>query len=127
MSYSEKQLKELEGRLLKERERALRAIARFDADFGMAANESAGDLSAFSFHMADEGTDTNQREKAFLLASEDGRRIMAIDAALRRLYRARDSFGKCNNCEGEVGYNRLEAIPWAETCIACQNQRENGA
>ena len=95
--------------------------------YGMAANESAGDLSAFSFHMADEGTDTNQREKAFLLASEDGRRIMAIDAALRRLYRDRAAFGKCSNCGGDVGFDRLEAIPWAETCIACQNQRENGA
>ncbi len=127
MTYSEAQLKQLETRLQKERERALRALQRFDADFGMAANESAGDLSAFSFHMADEGTDTNQREKAFLLASEDGRRLVAIDAALRRLYRARESFGRCNSCEGDVGFDRLEAIPWAETCIACQNQRENGA
>ncbi len=127
MAYNQKQLKTLEERLLKERERALRAITRFDEDFGLAAQQSAGDLSNFSLHMADEGTDTNQREKAFLLAGEDGRRLLAIDAALRRLYRDRARFGRCNRCESDVGFNRLEAIPWAETCIACQNQRENGA
>jgi DnaK suppressor protein len=127
MPYSKKQLEALEARLQRERERALRAIARFTADFGPAANQSAGDLSAFSFHMADEGTDTNQREKAFLLASEDGRRLVAIDAALRRLFRAAAEFGRCTGCGADVGYDRLDAIPWAETCIACQNQRENGA
>ncbi len=126
MGYSEKQLAQVEQWLVKERERAVRAIQRFDADFGATAVEQSGETT-FGFHMADEGTDTNQREKAFLLASEDGRRLMAIDAALRRLYRSRKEFGRCVGCGGDVGIHRLEAIPWAETCIACQNQRENGA
>ncbi len=125
MGYTTDQLAQVERWLVRERERALRAIARFDADFGALAKEQAGE-TAFGFHMADEGTDTNQREKAFLLASEDGRRLMAIDAALRRLYR-RSDFGRCVGCGQDVGIHRLEAIPWAETCIACQNQRENGA
>ncbi len=122
MAYSQKQLKELESRLLRERERALRALARFDDDFGAGAGD-AGDLFAFPLHMADEGTDANQREKAFLLASKDGRRVLAIDAALRRLYRDPRSFGRCP-CGADVGMARLDAIPWAETCITCQNQRE---
>ena len=126
MGYTEKQLAQVEQWLVKERERALRAIARFDADFGPTAAEQTGE-TAFGFHMADEGTDTNQREKAFLLASEDGRRLMAIDAALRRLYRKRKEFGRCAVCGGDIGIHRLEAIPWAEMCISCQNQRENGA
>jgi len=124
MAYSQKQLKHLETRLLRERERALRALARFDDEFGAGAGDSA-DLFAFPLHMADEGTDANQREKAFLLASKDGRRVLAIDAALRRLYREPERFGRCP-CGADVGLERLDAIPWAETCIACQNQRENG-
>ncbi len=125
MPYTQKQLKQLEARLLKERERAVRALARFDDDFGARAGDG-GDLFAFPLHMADEGTDANQREKAFLLASEGGRRLLAIDAALRRLYREPETFGRCH-CGADVGMDRLDAIPWAETCITCQNQRENGA
>lgn len=126
MAYTEKELSQVESWLVHERERVVRGIARFDADYGARAEERGGE-SAFAFHMADEGTDTNQREKAFLLASEGGRRLMAIDAALRRLYRERAAFGRCLLCGSDVGMHRLEAIPWAETCISCQNQRENGA
>ncbi len=125
MSYTQKQLKQLEARLMQERERALRALARFDDDFGAGSGDAA-DLFAFPLHMADEGTDANQREKAFLLASEGGRRLLAIDGALRRLYRQPETFGRCSHCGADVGPARLDAIPWAETCIACQNQRENG-
>ena len=124
MAYTKEQLKHLEARLVRERERAVRSIARFDLDFGAAAQEA---LVTFSLHMADEGTDNNQREKAFLLAGEDGRRLLAIDNALRRLYKSRESFGQCGGCGSDVGFDRLDAIPWAETCIHCQNQRENGA
>ncbi len=31
--------------------------------------ESTGDISSYSFHMADQGTDAMEREKAFLFAS----------------------------------------------------------
>ena len=31
--------------------------------------DSTGDLSAYSFHMADHGTDTMEREKAFMITS----------------------------------------------------------
>lgn len=122
MSYTDEQLKHLEARLLRERERAVRSMTRFDEEFGGSVRD---DVGVFSLHMADEGTDTNQREKAFLLASEHGRRLLAIDAALRRLYRSRDQYGRCSGCGDDVGFDRLDAIPWAETCIACQNQREN--
>ena len=33
--------------------------------------EASGDHSAYSFHMADQGTDAMEREKAFLFASRD--------------------------------------------------------
>jgi len=32
--------------------------------------DSSGDLSGYSYHMADQGTDAEEREKAFLLASK---------------------------------------------------------
>jgi len=47
--------------------------------------ENTGDLSSYSYHMADQGTDAMEREKAFLFASKSGRLLHHIDEALRRL------------------------------------------
>ena len=48
------------------------------------AKDNAGDLSSYSYHMADQGTDTMEREKAFMFASKSGRLLYHIDEALRR-------------------------------------------
>ncbi|MBX6364325.1 MAG: TraR/DksA C4-type zinc finger protein [Gemmatimonadetes bacterium] len=124
MAYTTEQLEHLEARLLQERRRVLRKLARFGEDFLDSDKGSDGDLSAFSFHMADQGTDAMEREKAFLFASEEGRMLSAIDAALRRLYRTPSEFGMCASCGAEIGFVRLDAIPHAELCIDCKTMEE---
>jgi RNA polymerase-binding transcription factor DksA len=32
----------------------------------------------------------------------------------------------CASCEDEMDKKRLEAIPWAKHCIACQEKQEQG-
>ena len=76
--------------------------------------------------MADQGTDAMEREKAFLFASKEGRFLWHVDQALRRLYRTPDEFGKCHNCGGEVGFDRLDALPHARYCIDCKQREEDG-
>ena len=73
---------------------------------------------------AEQGTDAMEREKAFLFASEKGRRLAAIDAALRKLYRDPGTFGQCENCGGAIGFARLEALPHTALCISCQTLQE---
>src|SRR2546429_7309182 len=51
-----------------------------------------GDLSSYSFHMADQGTDAMEREKAFLFASQEGRYLWHVNQALRRLFQAPEKF-----------------------------------
>jgi len=34
------------------------------------------------------------------------------------------SYGVCLQCEEEIARNRLQAIPWAEFCIRCQEQAD---
>jgi DnaK suppressor protein len=34
------------------------------------------------------------------------------------------SYGFCDGCGGEIEYRRLEAVPWARRCIACQSGLE---
>ena len=76
----------------------LKELGHHGEAFGANQQEADGDLSAYSFHMADQGTDAMEREKAFLFASQEGRFLWHIDEALRRLYRSPETFGKCHNC-----------------------------
>ncbi|MGH7563317.1 MAG: TraR/DksA family transcriptional regulator [Gemmatimonadota bacterium] len=112
--------------MLEERERVLEELGFFDENYHESTRAASGDLSAYSFHMADQGTDAMEREKAFLFASKEGRQFYQIDDALRRLYRAPDGFGHCIECEEPIHWERLEALPYATLCIACKEREENG-
>src|SRR5690606_41299273 len=100
---------------------------RFSEEFVAAAGDAGGiELDIFNRHAAEQGTDMMEREKAFRLASEEGRRLAAIDAALRKLYREPEAFGRCERCGGEIGFARLEALPHTALCISCQTLQEAG-
>ena len=122
---NKKSLQHFEKRLLEERRRVLKELGRADEAFGATSQESDGDLSSYSFHMADQGTDAMEREKAFLFASQEGRFLWHIDEALRRLYRSPETFGKCHNCGGDIAYERLDALPHARFCIQCKQREED--
>ncbi|HEY6219427.1 MAG TPA: TraR/DksA C4-type zinc finger protein [Gemmatimonadaceae bacterium] len=118
---AKKQLQYFEKRLLDERKRVLKELGR--ADEGM--TDEDGDSGAYSFHMADQGTDAMEREKAFLMASKEGRFLWHIDEALRRLYRSPETFGKCHQCGNEIAFERLDALPHARYCIDCKTREED--
>jgi DnaK suppressor protein len=127
MAISENDLRRLEELLLRDRQRTVRKLSRFAADFiDVAGDGGPGDRNPFTLHAAEQGTDAMEREKAFLLASEEGRRLMAIDEALRRLYTEPERFGRCERCGQEIGLARLEALPHATLCISCQVLQEAG-
>jgi DnaK suppressor protein len=121
---SEEERSRIETRLQEERELALRALEAFDETTGESLGEQAGELSVHRFHMADLGSEAMEREKQFLLASNEGERLYRIDEALRRLYREPESFGRCERCGRPIGRERLEVIPYAEHCAECQRELE---
>ena len=119
---SKKDLKHFEERLLEERRKLLGQLGYLEKTMTKTQRDSAGDLSAYSFHMADMGTDAMEREKAFLFASAEGRLLYNVDQALRRLYR--NEYGACQNCGKDIGKPRLDAIPHASLCVSCQEKQE---
>lgn len=123
---SKKLLAHFEKRLLEERKRVLKELGSYTETFGATPQNADGDLSSYSFHMADQGTDAMEREKAFLFASQEGRFLWHIDEALRRLYRSPETFGRCHNCGEEIAFDRLDALPHARYCIACKQREEDG-
>ena len=120
-----KSLQHFEKRLIEERRRVLKELGRADEAFGATPQSADGDLSSYSFHMADQGTDAMEREKAFLFASQEGRFLWHIDEALRRLYRSPETFGKCHQCGNDIAFERLDALPHARYCIDCKQREED--
>ena len=121
---TKKQLAHIEKRLLDERARALRSLGMFDE---MAkADREGGDsaLSAYTDHMADQGTEAMEREKAAIFATKEGRYLYRIEEALRRLYHDPKSFGTCHTCGDPIGLERLDALPHARYCISCKLKEE---
>src|SRR5216117_2238152 len=82
-SLNKKQLAHLEKRLLEERSRVMKELGHYGESFNSSLQASDGDLSSYSFHMADQGTDAMEREKAFLFASQEGRYLWHVNEALR--------------------------------------------
>jgi len=120
---TEKDLKDLEARLLAERARLMKEMGHLESTvLKVNPRDSAGDLSGYSFHMADAGTDAYEREKAFQFASAEGRLLLDLDEALRRLYRG--EYGTCESCGNAIAKARLEAMPTARLCRDCKEKEE---
>ena len=124
MGLTKKQIEHLGKRLQEERARVMKELGHYDESFSTPLQGSDGDLSSYSFHMADQGTDTMEREKQFLFASQEGRYLWHVNQALRRLYNAPDQFGRCHQCEEMIGFDRLDALPHARLCISCKEKEE---
>jgi RNA polymerase-binding transcription factor len=120
---TEKDYKEFEQRLLGERQKILKEMGHLENTvLKVNQRDSAGDLSGYSFHMADVGTDAMEREKAFMFASNEGALLKEIDEALRKVYRG--EFGMCENCGRSIARARLEAMPYARLCLECKELEE---
>ncbi|HUG40464.1 MAG TPA: TraR/DksA C4-type zinc finger protein [Longimicrobiales bacterium] len=118
MGLTGAQIEEIRALLERERARLVRRLRRFAEELGEVERGS------FSQHMAEQAAALTERESAFLMASEEGRRLAEVDRALDRILHQGDRFGFCRGCETAIGFERLEAIPAAELCIDCKRGEE---
>lgn len=51
--------------------------------------------------------------------------LRLIEDAIRRLEADPDLFGLCETCEEPIARRRLEAMPHARMCVACQSKVED--
>lgn len=116
---TEQERNRIEARLQEERDRAQRTLTAAEEDEEVPQSEAAGDVSRFPTHMADEGANTEEQEKDFMIASKASDLIATIDEALRLLYEDPESFEKCERCGNPIGMERLELIPWTRVCASC--------
>ena len=120
---TDKDLQDFEQRLIAERRKIMKEMGYLENTvLKVNQRDSSGDLSGYSFHMADVGTDAMEREKAFLFASSEGRLLIEIDDALRKVYAG--DYGRCEVCEQPIARARLEAMPYARLCVSCKEREE---
>jgi DnaK suppressor protein len=84
--------------------------------------DASGDLSGYSFHMADMATDNFDREFTLGLASNEQQSLNMIDNALRKMDEG--AYGVCEECQKPIAQKRLVAMPYARLCIKCQEVEE---
>ena len=98
-------------------------LAHLEKDsLNLSQRDASGDLSGYSFHMADMATDNFDREFNLGLASNEQERLNQIDDALRKIDDGR--FGICEVCSKPITQKRLIAVPYARFCIKCQAEEE---
>lgn len=86
---------------------------------GAYKTEASGDISE---NPAEQATDNSEQELSLGRMASQTREIREIDEALERIKDG--TFGKCEECGKAVPAARLEAIPYARLCTACQLKAE---
>lgn len=115
-----KKYKEL---LLKERERISGGLTHIaENTLKKSQRDASGDLSGYSFHMADQATDDYDVEFSLGRATEDQRLLFKVDEALKRVKEG--TYGMCQQCGGKIAKERLKALPYTDVCIECQRSND---
>lgn len=111
------ELKLYEKKLIEERNKLLRELEYEGGQISKTQLESSGNLSAYSNHMADQGTETERRELTSQILSTRREALSEIDLALNKVNQGK--YGMCESCGKAIGKRRLKFLPQARTCIKC--------
>lgn len=109
--------------LLEKKEKLLKEIGHISKDtLAKSQRDATGELSGYTFHMADVATDNYDREFGLGLASNEQKVVWEIDEAIGRINDK--TFGSCLSCGKKIAKKRLTAIPYTRFCVNCQEQEE---
>ena len=111
-------------KLLQEfRKKTAGSLGHLEKDsLNLSQRDASGDLSGYSFHMADMATDNFDREFNLDLASSEQQILNLIDDALRKIDEG--TYGICETCSKPISQKRLLAVPYTPLCIKCQEEEE---
>ncbi len=86
------------------------------------SKEDSGDLSGYSQHMADAGTDTFDRDFALSLVSSEQELLYEIEESLKRIRNG--SYGVCEITGQTISADRLAAVPFTRYSLDGQKELE---
>ncbi len=108
--------------LLKEKDETQNIINDINEIQKRGSKDGNGDLSAYSQHQADLGSDTDESERRVYILEKELENIKKINSALKRIYEK--TYGICEICGSSIPANRLKIIPYAKLCIKCREADE---
>jgi DnaK suppressor protein len=121
--FNKKELSEFRKVILKIKEKVAGDIKHISDDtLKKSQKDASGDISGYSYHMADVATDTYDREFSLGLASNEQKALYELDDALKRIEEG--TFGICEECKCAMTKTRLKAVPYARLCVKCQEKKE---
>jgi len=118
--FSAKELEYFRNLILEKRTAAQEDIDRM-RNLLEDAREAGQNDSAYSFHMADAGTDAMEREKLYLMIARQQKYVGYLNRALDRI--ENKVYGVCKVTGKPISKERLEAVPHTEISIEAKRQQ----
>ena len=112
-----KEIEQLREKLENQREESIRFLDRLRQESRSLDADSAQDS-------ADWCVANLSKESLFEQSSQRRTTLRLIEAALDRM--TNGSFGICVACDDEIRARRLQAVPWTQFCLSCQEEQEGG-
>jgi len=121
--FTKKELEYFRQLILKIKDKAIEEIKHISEDtLKKSQKDAAGDISGYTYHMADVASDTYDREFSLGLASNEREALYELDDAIKKIEEG--TFGICEECKSLISKTRLKAVPYARLCLKCQEKRE---
>lgn len=86
------------------------------------SEQGTGEISSARLHPADLATNEFERDLSLSLAENEIHEIRDIEEALTEIQN--QTYGVCRECGQEIALGRLEALPYARLCGACEVKLE---
>ena len=118
--YGDEELEHFREIILKKLEKAENEMETLE-NILQESMENASDESAYSFHMADAGTDAQEREKTYILYNRTRKFIRYLNDALDRI--DKKTYGVCKVTGKKISKGRLEAVPHTQLSIEAKLKR----
>src|SRR5262249_30265911 len=121
-SLSPRTIERLRTKLLDERARHLHQADELQAEAESLAIEREGGDTQFDEESGEGDTVNVERERDLLLSASARQIVDDIDRALERI--RNKTYGVCVPAGRRISLERLEALPYADTCVECKARAE---
>jgi DnaK suppressor protein len=116
MDQRSKDVGQIQQRLKLRRQQILEFLRRLDDETQALDPDSAPDI-------ADRSVLGMSRESLFERTSQQRVVLRMVEEALQRI--SNGSFGVCASCGDDISARRLDALPWTQYCLRCQEALED--
>ena len=121
-NLSPRTIERLRAKLVEERDRHLHQADELAAEAEALAAEREGGDTQFDEESGEGDTVNIERERDLLLSASARQIVDEIDRALIRI--KEKTYGLCAPAGRRISLERLEALPYADTCVECKARAE---